>query len=1077
MPRQGRTLSNQRNRSSGIQQYVKLEHRLVLLAWINSLLGYETNRELLEDCKSAAEGFGADGNSFIYHHLIARGDKLKISKDNLARYDENIRVHLEKINRSRTEKITLRYFQYLAALYTEIMLDRLFRSKAQLIADLNAFVDDRNAHRLPSEPQDDPFVEDDLIKLAFWMATGSGKTILFHLNYYQFLYYNYDPLDNIILITPNEGMTTQHLAELASSGIPGRRFELNTSSLWSGGQNVIQVIDIHKLVEEKRGGGVSVPVEAFEGRNLIFVDEGHKGTGGEVWRKYRDALGATGFTFEYSATFGQALTAARNDPLTAEYGKAIVFDYSYKYFYLDGFGKDFRIINMPEQVDEQKTDVLLLGNLLSFYEQTRFYEEQKNNLAAYNLEKPLWIFVGSTVNAVFKENRRPCSDVLTVARFFHRVLSDQNWVIETIKNILDGNSGLKISDQDIFAGHFLFLRELNLAPGQIFEDILWRIFHVSSGSGLHLGEIKNSSGEIGLKAANAEKYFGLIYIGDSSEFKKLVEENAQEIVIEQDAIISSLFDHINESSSDINVLIGAKKFIEGWNSWRVANMGLINIGRQEGSQIIQLFGRGVRLKGKGMSLKRSAALSGSHPRHIRILETLNVFGVRAKYMGEFRNHLEKEGVETAEPLELLLPIRINNEFLDKGLVIPRPKIGLDFVSDQMFILEPDNTINIVVDMSTKIQVVESDHLEENGITKLQEARTGIEQKIPDECLDLVDWEKVYCDLIEFKNRKKLANLVVRPERLRKIIKDLNYKLIADESVVKPQKFVCVKRLQEAVTNILRKYAEAFYRIRRERWEEKEALVYYPLDTADPNLSLNRDRVGESHDGAYILRVQRSNESTESLINEVQRLLKNLDQLYTQDSQNGENVGRIYFDRHLYLPLLVKQSDIIQSIPPGLNLSEYQFVRDLKEYWENEKERLLKDKDIYLLRNLSRGRGIGFFEERGFYPDFILWILDKKAGHQRIVFAEPHGMIHAGPYDRDEKARLHEKLEDLSVVIGRRTGRNGVSLDSFIISATPFESLKKIYDDGKWDRNKFAERHILFQDAGSDYVPRILGIKK
>ena len=71
--------------------------------------------------------------------------------------------------------------------------------------------------------------------------------------------------------------------------------------------NAVKVIEITKLVEQKRGGGVSVPVEAFEGRNLIFVDEGHKGSGGEVWRGYREALAETGFTFEYSATFGQAL--------------------------------------------------------------------------------------------------------------------------------------------------------------------------------------------------------------------------------------------------------------------------------------------------------------------------------------------------------------------------------------------------------------------------------------------------------------------------------------------------------------------------------------------------------------------------------------------------------------------------------------------------------------------------------------------------------------------------------------------------------------------------------------------------
>ncbi|HEY8435983.1 MAG TPA: hypothetical protein VIK63_02910, partial [Haloplasmataceae bacterium] len=67
--------------------------------------------------------------------------------------DDNIRTHLAAINARRTRPITLRYFQYLAALYTEIVLDRLFNHKAQLLADLNAFVCQRNAKKLPSEPQ------------------------------------------------------------------------------------------------------------------------------------------------------------------------------------------------------------------------------------------------------------------------------------------------------------------------------------------------------------------------------------------------------------------------------------------------------------------------------------------------------------------------------------------------------------------------------------------------------------------------------------------------------------------------------------------------------------------------------------------------------------------------------------------------------------------------------------------------------------------------------------------------------------------------------------------------------------
>lgn len=48
-----------------IQQYVNLENRLLLLAWLNSLLGYESNRKLLEDTKTVAEGFGVGADEHL----------------------------------------------------------------------------------------------------------------------------------------------------------------------------------------------------------------------------------------------------------------------------------------------------------------------------------------------------------------------------------------------------------------------------------------------------------------------------------------------------------------------------------------------------------------------------------------------------------------------------------------------------------------------------------------------------------------------------------------------------------------------------------------------------------------------------------------------------------------------------------------------------------------------------------------------------------------------------------------------------------------------------------------------------
>ena len=286
--------------------YARLERQLALLAWLHHKLGYQTTAELLKDNKPINEGFREDGRSHICAHLASRSGQMQgLTAQDLQRYDDNIRKHLAAMNDGRAEPITLRYFQYLAALYTEIYLDWRFNPHRGLLPSLNGFVSQHNASSAPDQRWDQ-FTSEDLSKLAFWMATGGGKTLLLHLHYRQFMHYNRKPLDNILLITPNEGLSQQHLEELQSSNIPAARFDVNEAGSLFGQPGTVRVTEITKLVEEKRGGGVRVPVETFEGNNLIFVDEGHKGAGGEAWRGMRDALAETGFTFEYSATFGQA---------------------------------------------------------------------------------------------------------------------------------------------------------------------------------------------------------------------------------------------------------------------------------------------------------------------------------------------------------------------------------------------------------------------------------------------------------------------------------------------------------------------------------------------------------------------------------------------------------------------------------------------------------------------------------------------------------------------------------------------------------------------------------------------------
>ena len=157
---------------------------------------------------------------------------------------------------------------------------------------------------------------------------------------------------------------------------------------------------------------------------------------------------------------------------------------------------------------------------------------------------------------------------------------------------------------------------------------------------------------------------------------------------------------------------------------------------------------------------------------------------------------------------------------------------------------------------------------------------------------------------------------------------------------------------------------------------------------------------------------------------------------------------------------------VKVTPAALNESEHRCVKGLRRFCRQEKAGLLADNELFLLRNQNRGKGVGFFDQRGFFPDFILWV--KTGAKQRIVFVEPHGMLHADAYQHDDKARLHESLHELAERMAGSNAKAEVLLDSYIVSATAYQDLRPRYDDGSWDRARFAEAHILFPERNEDY---------
>jgi hypothetical protein len=153
----------------------------------------------------------------------------------------------------------------------------------------------------------------------------------------------------------------------------------------------------------------------------------------------------------------------------------------------------------------------------------------------------------------------------------------------------------------------------------------------------------------------------------------------------------------------------------------------------------------------------------------------------------------------------------------------------------------------------------------------------------------------------------------------------------------------------------------------------------------------------------------------------------------------------------------------------LNEGERDFVTDLETFYKNDRA-FFDGKELYLLRNLSRGRGIGFFEAGNFYPDFILWLL--VGGKQYVSFIDPKGIRNLDGAD-DPKISFYKTIKKLE----QRLADSDVILNSFIIANTRYDQVDHWLTPGtgqKMSKAAFEARHVLFQNEDkSQYIGKML----
>lgn len=997
-----------------------LESQLALNRYVCACFGFETTRDLLAEFKELRDETPGDSWHPVLNRIAERAH-VKINPDTLRRYGVNILAHSERLKIGAGHSRNWKPHQYAALLLAEFYLHSWFEDADELRRKLNLFKSasaDGSIRHLPD------YETDDLSTLAFQSATGSGKTLIMHAHLLQYRHYAKQfgrAIDNIYLVTPDADMSAQHLRELRQSRIAARLFQKDAGAGLAATQPV-QIIDIHKLGDQTKD--VVVDVRELGTRNLVLVDEGHLGKAGDeaVTRQRRGKLAAEGFTLEYSATFNQIV---EKEELLSHYSKCLLFDYSYRHFYRDGYGKDHSVANLADGLQDANQRAYQVGAMLVFYQQMKVHRQLGRYWADYNVTRPLWVMLGHTVTtATGKLSVKGRTDIIEIIRFLHWVLESRDEVEAEIESVLAGKAGL-LSDtatSDWFAERLNWLNSQALAPAALYDDLCDHLFH-GSGS-LHVVYLTQGRGELHLKNSVNGEVFGVINVGAPAEVHKLLKEGDAGIdaYTHRDAgFADRLFSKVDAPDSPVNILIGARKFIAGWNSWRVSTMTLLNVGVSQGPQIIQMFGRGVRLKGLGLSLKRHRQLDAPPPEHseeLGLLETLNIFGLRADYMKKFKEMLGKEQIQ---PDMELFKIPVKTQLPDNvRLPMLRTKSGAAFETDgdRVKLSLANYQRSAKLDLYSKMQTV-------GEIDETLEDRAKQPYRF-DAVVSLFDKPRIYRSLLAFKQERKMHNLELDAGFVDQLIGNNDwYQVYAPATAVRLGSMADVRTQENRFIDLACKLIEANWKNGVWNWE-KENKEVGELQSDDGSLIKEYTIAVETE----FLKVSESRQEVwRTLVDDIGELCEKMEE--RKVASLGLEI--MVPSRHAYIPVIYQHDKSPVTVQPlPLNKGEKQTVEELMALVGKPP---ITDFELYLMRNASRS-GTGFYGKDAYYPDFICWLIGQDETH--MIFLDPKGLVHG---DHQAKIDLHHSIKDIEPQLNR----SDLRLHSCILSVS--EDMPANHNDG------------------------------
>lgn len=771
-------------------------------------------------------------------------------------------------------------------------------------------------------------------RLAFYMATGSGKTIVI-IKLVELLSVairmGLIPKKNIMFFSANENLIKQFEKEIEKYnrgkdhskqiGFKNLKSVKNEDFYHAPKNSLMEQIALFYYRadlmndEESKENLLNYKDYWDNGENYVILDEAHKGNKSESKRQaIFSLLSLKGFLFNFSATFTEEsdlITAVYNlsvgEWVKLGYGKESVL---LKKNNLSAF-KELKDLNDREKETALLKALLLLGMQKRYKTEGYFYDPlmlvfthsvNVKNSDAEIFFKTLARVIENDDESDFLKAKEDLLEELMKPEFLFSDNKDKDYKVQVFKE------GLKSMD---------------------FKGLKEEVFYANNG---HIEVIINpkNNQEIAFKLNTSDKVFCLIKIGDITEwiYEKLksVKVVSKNLSFKEE----SYFSQIDKSS--INILVGSRTFETGWDSTRPSVILFLNIGLDDDAKkfVKQSFGRGVRIESVKNQRQRLAYLEidSSIKKALKpnaaMLETLFVIATKSESVKAILD-FQKESENRGEDRGAWREIKLEETPIEHALFVP------------CYRKEPTSITE----------------LPENASFKM----SGENFKDLKECFNLMS-EKHFIlkhEIYDPKDYEQLKNMIQKAH-FKKVstwhYKDLDYMIAEIKGKLYPN-----QKVPKDEFNALDNEKIVHFKRIKVKADKQEALIktiqevkeHVPYDTEKHK----QDKTFEV-DGAELLKLK----------------------------------------EHYYTPLIkAKNCDWLKHVVKVK--SEIDFLQELQE--TETIKTLQENYDFWAFSKIDEHLDNLFIPyidnaatERRFFPDFIFWL--QKGDTQIICFIDPKGII-------------------------------------------------------------------------------------